>query len=116
MDDKKKTRLVNAVFLLNGVLFLLGGIGLYQEHKPTLSILHFIAAFFNLSMSANKLGKKTRARNAYIIHSMNIAVAAFIALDFFLAGRNYIQYAWLLASLLSAVALVIHYRQTTPAR
>jgi ABC-type transport system involved in cytochrome c biogenesis permease subunit len=111
MDAGKKARLVNAVFLLNGLLFLLGGIGLVQENKIVVGIPHFMAAFLNLSMLANMLTRRMRAWADYVVYAMNIVVASFIAVDYFLMEKKYIQYVWILAAIMSFVALLGHYRR-----
>jgi hypothetical protein len=42
---------------------------------------------------------------------MNIIVCFSIAIDNMLADKNYIQYAWLAAAIMSLFALIMHYRK-----
>ncbi|MBX2841590.1 MAG: hypothetical protein KTR26_07445 [Flammeovirgaceae bacterium] len=42
---------------------------------------------------------------------MNIIVATSVSLDYYLSGKMYIQYAWVLAAVFSLVALIVEFRK-----
>lgn len=111
MNAKIKNKLNRIVFLLNGFLFLLGGIVLIDETKWTFGVLHFLGSALNLGMIIKFENKKTKEIIEYAVLAVNVVVSLAIAIDYQLAGKAYIQYAWLMAAIMSSVALGIHIKR-----
>ena len=95
------------VFLLNGFLFLMGGITLLEEAKVVLALIQLIAAVTNLAMLPRFIPEARKVYLSIIVLIMNMVVNASIFYDYLMAGKQYIQNVWLLASVLSLVALVV---------
>ena len=108
---EQKARLTKIVFGLNGVLFLLGGITLLEEAKVVLALIQLIAAITNLAMLPRFIPEARKVYLSIIVLIMNVVVNASIFYDYLMAGKQYIQYVWLLAALLSVVALVVIVRR-----
>ncbi|MBR9920466.1 MAG: hypothetical protein GYB31_06470 [Bacteroidetes bacterium] len=114
MDTEKKKRVLKIAFLLNGFLFLLGGVGLVQDGKWGMAVLQFLAAAFNIMMVLPLFKESVKTRLNVLILGMNVMVTASIAWDYHLSGANYIQYAWLTAAVMSLLALFVYLKKKKP--
>lgn len=106
MNSKRKNKFSKIAFLLNGLLFLIAGIGLIKDSKLTLGILQLFAAMINLAMILNFKNEKIKRMLDYAILMMNIVVSLSIAVDYMLVGKSFIQYAWIIAAFVSLIALI----------
>jgi len=106
VNSKRKDKFSKIAFLLNGILFLIAGIGLVNDSKLTLGILQLFAAILNLAMIINFKNERAKGILEYAILTMNIIVSLSIALDYILLGKSYIQYAWIIAAFVSLIALI----------
>ena len=100
-------KLTRIAFALNGSLFLLGGILLLGDSKYAFAIIQLLAAVLNIAMLLKIRSTKTVNKLNYAILIMNVIVCLSIATDSFMSGKSYIQYAWILAAIVSFVALLI---------
>ncbi|MCB0628586.1 MAG: hypothetical protein R2824_25730 [Saprospiraceae bacterium] len=103
--------MIRAAFILNGGLYLLGMSGLISDGKWLFAGLYLLAGLANLAMLIRF--KEERLKNGlnFFILFLNVVVAFYTAVDYHLSGKQYVQYAWVLAGLMSVVALVIQYRK-----
>ncbi len=110
MESKKKQRISLFTFILSGVLFTMGGLLLIAESKIWFGLLQLAAGIFNFGAVAFRK-KAIRARLELVVFLFNILVALSVAWDYMLAGKQYLQYAWFMAALLSCIALIITVRK-----
>jgi len=101
----KRQRLYIITFLLSGFLFILGGISLLEEKKILLGSIQILAGLCNLIVLGFK-NPLIKNKLELIILLFNIVVAITVALDYVMQGKKYLQYAWLLAAILSGIALL----------
>ncbi len=111
MDNKRKERLTKIAFFFNGFLFLMGGIGLIGEDKIAFGSIQILAGIINLAMLIRFKNETLKDRLNWLILLMNVIVALSVALDYHWAGKQYIQYAWVLAAVMSVVAMVVQWRR-----
>jgi len=110
-NAEKKVKLTKIVFGLNGVLFLMGGVSLLEEGKTLLATIQLVAAGTNLAMIPRFIPDQKKRYLGMVVLAMNVVVNGSIFYDNLVAGKNYIQYVWLLAAVMSLVALVVMYRK-----
>lgn len=110
-----KHKLSTIVFVLNGILFFLGGIGLLGEGKVLFGAIQLVAGTSNLAILLGTRKSHRRHIINLVILLMNVLVAGSIAWDYTLAGKQYIQYAWLVAALMSTAAFAIQLRKGSTA-
>ena len=110
MREEKKKRLTRFTFLLNGAIFILSGISLLSDGKEVLGVIQILAGASNILMIL-PAERRLKIKIYYIILSFNILVALATSLDYFIAGKNYIQYAWLAVAVLSAIAMIVQHRK-----
>ena len=108
---KKKNKLIKIAFLLNGLLFLVGGIVLINEGKLIFGIIQILASILNITMILKIRNKKTIEILNYLILAMNIIVCISIAVDNILANKSYIQFAWIIAAIVSLVAIIVQIKK-----
>ena len=107
----RKKILTRVAFSLNGALFLLGGIVLIDEGKLVLGIIQLLASILNISMIIKISNKQKVEKLNYVILAMNVVVCLSIAIDYMLANTSYIQYVWILAAIVSLIALLIQMKK-----
>ncbi len=108
---KKKNRLELVAFSLNGFLFLLGGVVLIDENKIVLGIIQLVSSLLNILMIVRIRNKKRVEKLNHAILVMNVIVCISVGIDYMLANKTYIQYAWFFAAVVSLVALIIQIRK-----
>lgn len=111
MNPSRKARLQKIAFVLNGSLFLLGAYGMWEQGKWLFASLQLAAGVLNLLMLLAVLRQRYSHTMASLLLLMNVLVAVSVAVDYFLAGKDYIQYVWLLTALISAVVLLLRWRR-----
>ena len=108
MNPERKARLQKMVFVLNGSLFLLGSYDLLGQGKLLFAVLQALAAALNFIMLLSIARQRYSKTMSTLLLLMNVLVALSIAFDYhFHQGKEYIQYAWVLAALISVLALVL---------
>ena len=107
----KKTKLNKLVFSLNGFLFLMGSITLFDEGKFGFGIVQLIAALINISMILNVKNVKVESNLNYAIMAMNVIVCISVGIDNILSGKTYLQYVWFIAAIMSSIALIVHIKK-----
>lgn len=107
MNQQRKERITRAVFVLNGFLFLLGGVGLLNDGKIVFGIAQIIASVLNFGM----LSKFRKTEYKYLLELLilvvNVIVCVLIAIDYIQMGKMYIQYMWIIAAIISTIALIV---------
>ncbi len=103
MKRTLKEGLTRVTFLLNGFIFIIGGTDVIQDNKVLFGIFLLSAAILNLSILIKFSKEKIRATLGKLILLVNIIVAFVTAVDYFISGKKYIQYAWLLIAIMSAI-------------
>ena len=103
----RKKKFTRIVFILNGLLFLLAAFDYASQTLWAFTTLHFTAAMLNLSMIKKFRSEKRKELFSYGILLMNIIVPIALAMDCIAQGKQYIQYAWFLAALMSTVVLIL---------
>lgn len=106
-----KHKLSTIVFIINGLLFFLGGAGLLSEGKYVFGLIQVVAGISNMAILVGTRKSHRRHILNLVILLMNVLVAGSIAWDYTLAGKQYIQYAWLVAALMSLAAFAIQLRK-----
>lgn len=106
-----KNKLARIAFALNGSLFLMGGILLAGDDKYAFALIQILAAVLNIAMLLRITNSKTVNKLNYAILIMNVVVCLSIAIDSFMVGKSYIQYAWIIAAVVSFVALLIQVKK-----
>lgn len=107
---KNKAKLTDLAFVINGFVFLLGGSLLLEEGKSIMALIQWLAFLLNLAMVLKFWKRRVMERLSYSILFMNVVACLSMAIDAIISGKSFIQYAWILAALISIIALVIHYR------
>ena len=110
MDEKRKQTLSKISYALNGTLFLASGILLLDEGKSLFGLMQVAAALLNLGMLP-QFKYQIKQKFSSAIHVMNVTVALATAVDYIQSGKSYLQYLWILAALLSAIAFVKEVRK-----
>ena len=112
MDKQRKQRIVRIVSLVTGLIFLMGALDFIDRGRPLFGVLQIVAGLLNL-LSALPPEKLPRWQGTlkYGVLGLNVLVAISVAIDYFQAGKQYIQYAWVLIAIISTVALVIQWRK-----
>ena len=110
MESPKKQKINLFTFILSGILFVMGGLLLILEDKTWLGVIQVIAGAFNFGVAILK-SRKFKSWLELVILFFNILVAASVAWDYILEGKKYLQYAWIMAALLSAIAMIITLRK-----
>ncbi|WP_422360014.1 hypothetical protein [Reichenbachiella sp.] len=106
-----KHKLSTIVFVVNGILFFLGGAGLLGEGKVIFGAIQIVAGACNIAILIGTRKSHRRHIINLLILLMNVVVAGSISWDYTLAGKQYIQYAWLVAALMSLAAFAIQLRK-----
>lgn len=112
MNTEKKRRITKGVFLLNGAVFLLSAVILFYDGKALFASLQMLAGISNVIMLM-PVDKKVRERFYYIVLVFNIAIALATSLDYFISGKKYIQYAWIIIAVFSFIPLIKKVRKTS---
>ena len=107
----KKNKLNTIAFSLNGLLFLMGGILLIDDGKLIFAVIQILAAILNIIMALQIKNKKNIKTLNFILLAMNVIVCISIAIDNILVGKSYIQYVWMIAAIISLVALILQLRK-----
>ncbi len=110
----RKEKLTRAAFLLNGFLFLMGGVDLVQNEKIVFAAIQLIASLLNFGVLAGFKNEKIKKNLNTLILLMNVVVSLSVGIDYHLSGKSFIQYAWYLAALVSIIALVVQLRKSQP--
>ncbi len=108
----RKQRFSRFLFLLNGSLFFLGALTVWPSGRFWLTLVHGLAAVFNgvAFLQFNHPRRKPVLNLLALL--MNVAVAGAVALDYHWSGAQYIQYAWVIAAIVSVIALFVQARKT----
>lgn len=103
--------LLRVSFLLSGFLMLMGGLSMLEQDKLAFAAIQLIAAALNLAILIRfKSTRLLKMLNKAIL-LMNVLVCASVGVDYTLAGKDYIQYVWFFAAVLSLVALQVRYNK-----
>lgn len=113
MEQQRKARLVRAASLINGVLFLMGGIQLMGEDKLLYGTLQLLAAMLNLAMLVPFKNDGVKQKLNLAILFMNIVVSLSVAINYQRSGSSYIQYAWAAATVMAAFAFGVQLKRIT---
>ena len=105
----RKEKLLRFTFILNGFIFLMGGISAMGVGKLWLGAPQLLAGIFNLLMVVQFLGTNPKKYINYLIYLMNAVVAIFVCMDYIQSGTQYIQYVWMFVAVMSLFALVVSY-------
>lgn len=111
MNSNKKARIIKTTFILNAFLFLLGGIDLIELQQPIFGSLHLLAGFCNLLLVITFKNEAIKRKLNYLVLIFNCIVATIIAINCFNNGKQYIQYVWILAAVLSLFVLLMQLKQ-----
>lgn len=107
-QTKKSARFL---FILNGILFLLGAFSLIEEEKYIQASIQAIAGLINLIMLARMRSSQWQLKGHMSIFLMNVIVCLLVAYDLDVSGKTYLQFIWLLSAILSMVAMIVFYRR-----
>lgn len=107
MNQKKHKPIERITFLLNGFVFILNGVILTSDLKLIFGLIQILAGISNIIMLAVKI-ERTKQKLYYLIFVLNILVALATSFDYFILGKKYIQYVWILIALLSLITLIMH--------
>lgn len=105
MNTEKKKRNTKRTFLANGAVFILGAAILYDDGKIMLASLQMLAGICNWLMVI-LADEKQKEKLNYIVLVFNIIVALATSIDYFISGKKYIQYAWIIIAVLSFIPLI----------
>lgn len=105
MSSSRKSKFKAAPYLLNSVIFFIGGIGALEEERFYFALTLFITSLINLLVI--KADDKNMAN--FLVMSLNALLALILTIDMFAQGKQYIQYAWMLVFILSLVVAIISY-------
>ncbi|XOV93619.1 MAG: hypothetical protein ACFHWX_02690 [Bacteroidota bacterium] len=111
MNSSRKERLTKITFILNGTLFLLGGVAVIDEGNLALGLFQLFTSLLNYVMLIRFSNTRIRQGFEYAMYIMNIVIALLVAFEYIKMGKSYIQYAWILAAILSAFAFIVHVRK-----
>lgn len=107
MENIKQQRISLVTLIMSGMLFLVGGLDYLDQGKLAFGtfqalagLANLILAFFKRRDSAKKLDQ--------IALIFNLLTCILIAIDYFREGKQFLPYAYLLASLFSFLALMIN--------
>ena len=89
----------------------MGGIGLITDNKLIFGFLQILASVLNIYMLINFKNEKPTKNNELSVLILHIIVCISISVDFIHSGKLYIQYAWMIAALMSMMALVMQFRK-----
>ena len=107
----KKERLYKFTYIINGLIFLVGAVQMFEENKPLFGIVQVLAGISNLFMLILLGKQKIKDLLTYLIYIFNILVAVSVSVYYFTSGKNYIQYAWILVSIMYVIVLILHTRK-----
>ncbi len=112
MKAKRKQRVIRAVSISSGMIFLMGALDFMSNGKIAFGALQIVAGLLNL-LSALPEDRLPRWRLGlkYGVLALNVLVAITVAIDYAQAGTQYIQYAWAIVAIISTVALIIQWRK-----
>ena len=111
MKRKFKNNITKLTFIINALVFFTGGMELIAEEKLTFSIVQFVAGICNFLMIFSFSKKKPKVLLNYFILIMNVIAASSVSIYYFTTGGRYIQYAWMLVAVMSAIVIFIHKRK-----
>ena len=89
----------------------MGGILLAGDGKYAFALIQILTAVLNIAMLLRITNSKTVNKLNYAILIMNVVVCLSIAIDSFMVGKSYIQYAWIIAAIVSFVALLVQVKK-----
>jgi len=98
---------------MNGLIFVLGSLVYFEESKVSFAALQIIAGIINFILLAKSRKTINKVFNIAAL-ALNIVVAISVSVDYFLSGKTYIQYLWMLTALFSAIALVVYLQKRQP--
>ena len=101
---------MKVAFMLNGVMFLLGGLLLFKGGEFLLGGILLLATLPNISRLMVERETRSTDQINYSILAMNVIVCLSMALDEILSGQSFIQFAWLAVAVISILALVLQLR------
>ncbi|GAB5564267.1 MAG: hypothetical protein Wins2KO_13300 [Winogradskyella sp.] len=110
----RKKKLARFSFILGGLLLLMNGIVSINETKLTFGIIQIFSSMLNFGMLLNIKLISVKQKTEDLILVMNSIIASIIAFEYLKSGGKYIQYAWLLTSIIYLVVLFIKKRKTMP--
>ncbi|MDW3195352.1 MAG: hypothetical protein R8G66_23450 [Cytophagales bacterium] len=111
MTEPKSKKGARFLFILNGILFLLGAYSLIDEAKFIHATVQGLAGIINLIMFVRTRNDLQQFKGHLMIFLMNVIICLMVAYDLHTSGKSYIQYVWLLSALFSMIAMVIFYRK-----
>ena len=106
MPTPSRKKFVQIALALNGFVFLAGGLLDYSSGHVMLGVGQFIIALLNLILLLRKLATNSQNLVNGLIFLLNVAVAIAISIKCIQEGKQYIQYAWMLAAFVSLVAFI----------
>ena len=112
MSSSRKNKFKAAPYLLNAVVFFVGGIGSLEQERFYFALLLFLISLVNL------LVIKTSDRNLanFIVMILNSVFALILAVELVVEGKKYIQYLWVAVCILSAIVALIALRKYRAAK
>ena len=113
MDRSRRKCFEKFAFLLNGIIFIFGGLVLFNDRKFVTGIIQLATGFSNLVMLRLHTERTRRYVNRIIL-ILNIVVAIGVSADYFIAGKKYLQYVWIAVAAVSVVNLIIDFRKRKP--
>ena len=107
MDQARKDLLIRVSYLMNALLFFMGGFVLIEDERVLFAIIQFIASSLNLLGFLFALDRRVAFRFKQSVLLVDILVAMSVAVNYAQEGRQYIQYAWAVAAVFTLVALIV---------
>ncbi len=107
MNQIRKNRIIRISYLMNALLFFLGGFEFLGNDRLFFAIIQFVASSLNLIGVIVALNPMFGFRFKQSLLVIDIFVAMSVAVYYSDIGKQYIQYAWAVASIMSLVALII---------
>ena len=108
MAFNQKERLIRMSFLLNGFLFVLGALELITSGRVPFGLFQGGIAVMNFLLYSKGREAITKKLLTYGILIANIVVYLTTVSEKVNAGKQLVQYAWLIAAIMTTVALIVY--------
>ena len=105
----KREKRQKTILLLTGFAFFASGADYLENELITLAILSIFVGVLNFL--ALPFIKKYNFSLSFSLMIINGIYAAITSIILFLSGKEYIQYGWLVVSIINIVASIIFYRK-----
>lgn len=111
MKSERKKRLSRFGFILGGILLMMNGVIALGQSQIAFGLIQIILAILNFAMLFNFIKLKSKLKMDDLIFILNSLIALIIAISYIKAGGEYIQYVWILTSIIYIVALLYKKRK-----